>query len=312
MTQPSLVTSGERLCAQAMRWLWEARRHFVLPPSVSSVDLVDVQTFKTLSELALAGWVVRREGAAGSDTRKGACDLLDFVWEQFHRGDLLHRMLLRNPAATHPIEVYSTLYAAGYRHEGLHQLIRHLLTLRSYRALDLVPNRKLGVAAAIRRLGLTPWADDAELLAGTWLGGLPEPWMIDTYNAYSVTHTVFHLTDHGAAPDRIPTELGDYLRRWLPVWLDVYAEAGFWDLLGELLIVHGYLDDPDEDPAPWQRFVQAQHDDGMMPNGINQPTPDPVARALTHYHPTVVAAIAGTLAVSRGLAAVSPDGNGTR
>jgi hypothetical protein len=300
----STVAAGERLCSKAMAWLWHHRERFALPPTPSA-DLVDVQAFKTLGEIAMAGWIVRREGAAGSQAREHACALLDFAWRQFDGGDLLYRMLVRNPAAPHSFEVYSMLHAAGYRHDALHAFIGHLLTLRGYRALDLVPNRQVGVAAAVRRLGFTPWAREADLAGATWLGGRPEPWLLDTYNAYAVTHTVFHLTDHGAHRDRVPDQLRDYLLRWLPVWLDVYAETGFWDLLGELLIVHSQVGAPDTDPGPWERFTQAQHDDGMMPNGVNRPTDDPDVRVRAHYHATVVAAVAGTLAASRGLSAVA-------
>jgi hypothetical protein len=302
-----VVASAERLCARAISWLAGARARLVLSAGIPA-ELVDATIFKALSELALAGWVVRREGAAGARTSRQAQQALDHVWEQFGEGDVLYRMQRRNPAATHVIETYSILHAAGYEHTALDKLAAHLVTLRSYAVPELVPNRRLALAAAIHRLGFTSYPGVTEypavtdLVADTWLGGTPEPWLLDTYNGYALTHTAFHLTDHGGRTDGLPRHLRGYLERWLPVWLDVYAESGFWDLLGELLIVRTYLGGLGADAGAWERFVAAQHDDGMVPNGINRPTADPQERVMTHYHPTVVAAIAGTLVASYALA----------
>jgi hypothetical protein len=302
------TSAAERLCDRAVHWLYDVREHFALPRDIPA-DLVDVHVFKALSELGLACWIVRREGAAGSGASQAAAALLDFVWSELGDGELLYRMQLRNPAATHPIEAYSIMYAAGYRHAGLHAFAGHLAGLRSYQVPEHVPNRRLGLAAAIRRLGLTPRAELGGLAGETWLGGTPEPWMLDTFSAYALTHTVFHLTDHGADRGGLPPDLREYLHRWLPVWLDVYAESGFWDLLGELLIVHSCAAAPVHDLAPWHRFVQAQLESGMTPNGINRPTADPAEAARQGYHSTVVATITGTLVASRGLgAALTPAG----
>ncbi|MDQ3578297.1 MAG: hypothetical protein M3443_12020 [Actinomycetota bacterium] len=301
----AVVASAERVSSKAIEWLHANRERFALPRGVPA-ELIDIGVFKSLGELTLAGWIAHREAAAGARTNQIAGELLDYVWDEFGEGDVLYRMQVRNPSATHAIETYSMLHAAGYRSPALCELAGHLSTLRSYEVLDLTPNRQLAVSAALRRIGLTPWAELTDLVGRTWLGGMPEPWMLDTYNGYSLTHTVFHLTEHGERPDALPVPLRDYLSDWLPVWMDVYAESGFWDLMGELIIVGTNIAGMDVEPGPWERFAQAQDDDGMTPNGINRPTKNAVNRVETHYHPTVVAAIAGALVAARGLDAARP------
>lgn len=296
----STVPVAERMTARGIAWLNQTRNHVVLPVDVPA-DLVDSKVFKALSELALAGRIVSREGLAGTEASSGARELLDFVWAQLGEGDVLYRLQARNASPTYAIEGYSLLAAAGYRHAALDVLCAHLATLRGYVVPEVVPNRQLAIMAAARRLGLPPHRDPAELTAWTWLGGKPEPWMLDTFNGYSVTHTVFHLTDHGANPEGLPEDLQEYLRRWLPVWIEVYTESGFWDLLGELLIIDMCLTEPTWNTESWARYAEAQHADGMMPNGLNRPTDDPEQTFKAHYHSTVVAVIAGALAVSRGL-----------
>lgn len=90
-----------------------------------------------------------------------------------------------------------------------------------------------------------------------------------------------------------------YLHAWLPAWLEVYLEAGQWDLVGELLIVDLCLTEPEYHPNAWDQLARAQQPDGLLPAGPERVPQDTAKAFRNHYHPTVVAAIVGTLAVSR-------------
>ena len=121
-----------------------------------------------------------------------------------------------------------------------------------------------------------------------------------------MTHTVFHLTDWGAHPHGLPDHIQDYLQSWLPAWLEVYLEAGQWDLVAELLIVDLCLTDPEFYPHAWDRVAGAQHADGLLPYGPMR-VPHKLAKAFrNHYHLTLAATIAGTLAVSRRITQAAP------
>ncbi|MCG5213230.1 DUF6895 family protein [Streptosporangium soli] len=294
---------GER----ALAWLECMRGSFALTAETPD-DHVEGQALKSLAELALAAGMVRREAIAGPQCADTAGRLLDFGWRQVGRGDLLYRLQARTPAATYPMEIYAPFAAAGYRHERMDRLAAHLLGLRASRVIEHVPNRRLAVVAAAATIGVTVPDDVAAMIGQTWLGGTPEPWMLDAGNAYGVTHTVFHLTDWGGRPEGLPQRLQDYLHQWLPVWAEVFCETRLWDLLLEMLIVGTCLQRPLFFPAVWERVAAAQRADGMMPNGLTTPPADPHAAWRNHHHPTIVAVVAGTLTLSRAISHATTAG----
>jgi hypothetical protein len=59
------------------------------------------------------------------------------------------------------------------------------------------------------------------------------------------------------------------------------------------------LAEPGNHPQAWEALARAQQSDGLLPAGPERVSTDVVKAFRDHYHPTVVAAIAGTLAVSR-------------
>ncbi|MEV8529919.1 DDE-type integrase/transposase/recombinase [Streptomyces sp. NPDC052000] len=119
------------------------------------------------------------------------------------------------------------------RHQALEKLLTHLVGTRAARVPEHLPNRHLAVVAAVRRIGQPDQSDPAAMIERTWLGGRPEPWMLDAANAYGVTHTVFHLTNWAADPDGLPEHLQEYLHRWLPAWV---VCAGVLDLDGDEVV----------------------------------------------------------------------------
>lgn len=294
---------AHQLAVRGLSWLHAAQEHFALPPDVSSDRLHPNEDMKPLGELALAGCIVVREGSTGSHEVQIARSLLEFAWQQLRGGEVIYELQRDQPIDAYPMETYAWFFRSGYRHERLDELLAHLSTLRAARVPEIVPNRVLAVVNAERQVGLPLREDLSELTARTWLGGTPEPWAIDFFTLYAVTHTVFHLTDWGAHPEELPDYLQTYLRAWLPVWVEVYLEAGHWDLLGELLIVDLCLTEPGYHPDAWAALARAQQPDGLLPAGPGR-VPQEIAKAFrNHYHPTVIATISGTLALSHRLAA---------
>ncbi|MFE2499547.1 DUF6895 family protein [Streptomyces scopuliridis] len=303
-----VTEAAHRIASQALTWLHTHREHGALPPDTTA-ELADPDSvYKPLGETALAASLVLREGVAGSAELRLARELLDFSWKQLGGGAMLHERLLRYPMMTDPLETYAHFARCDYRHEALDRLLAHTTSLRSARAAEMLPNRRLAVANAARIGGFdqgglaTDWA---ALSRATWLGACPEPWLIDWMTAYYMTHTVFHLTDWGRLPSGLPGDVAQYVTRWLPAWIDIWAEIGEWDLVAELLIVGNCLPEPRRDPAQWERLAGIQHEDGLMPRDSHPVGDDPAERFAAHHHTTVVAAVAGTLAVSRALGARS-------
>lgn len=296
----AIVGPARLVCSRALGWLGRARSGFAVPEGVPTAQ-IDAQAVKAVAELGLAMSLVVREAIAGAEDAQAARQLADFAWGQLEGGALLYRWQLHDPASSVPMEAYAPFVRAGYRHQPLEALCAHLVGLRAARVRELLPNRQLAVVAATRQLGLPDPVDPLVLVERTWLGGRPEPWMLDPAAAYALTHTVFHLTDWGGDPGGLPAPLQEYLHLWLPVWVEVFTETKAWDLLAELLIVDACLTEPQTYPQAWERLAQTQYPEGMLPNGITRPPRDPEKTFRNHHHPTLVAVIAGTLAASRSV-----------
>jgi hypothetical protein len=285
------------MTSRALGWL-HANRELGAFPADTTADIGDPDgVYKPLGEAALAASLVLREGVAGAAESRTARQLLDFSWKQMRDGDLLYDRQLRHSLLSDPLETYAHYSRGGHRHADLEELLVHAAAVGSM--MEQMPNRRLAIANARRIVGIDGDDDWAGMARQTWLGMTPPAWAIDWFTAYSLTHTVFHLTDWAAQPDGLPDDLVDYLTMWLPVWVDIWTEVQQWDLVGELLIVGVCLPEPRYEQAEWQRLAAVQHPDGLMPRD-GEPVPDDLDRRFAgHQHTTVVAAVAGTLALSR-------------
>ncbi|MFC1405616.1 MULTISPECIES: DUF6895 family protein [Streptacidiphilus] len=296
----AVLSTAQRIGTQALSWLHDSAHFGALP--ATTVDFADPDNaYKPLGETALATSLVLREGVGRPAELQRSRELLDQAWAQLRHGDFLFERQLRHPMVTDPVETYAHFVRGGHRHAGLDRIAEHLSALASTRAVEMMPNRRLGVANAHRVIGSGRPRNWAELAADTWLGASPEPWMIDWMTGYNMTHTVFHLTDWAADPDGLPQPLAAYLQTWLPVWADVWQEVAQWDLLGELLIVDACLPEPVCDPRIWERLSQVQHPSGLLPRDAEPVTDDPRQAFKDHEHTAVVAVIASTLTLSRAL-----------
>ncbi|MFJ3671183.1 DUF6895 family protein [Streptomyces sp. NPDC090106] len=289
---------GER----ALDWLDAQRDHFRLTDHDRATNLALGERLKPIGELGINMRVLFREGLAGSRQRERGGALLDFAWRELLDGGALLADIQRSePLSPVPMEVYAPFYECGYRNLALEEALAVPRRLRSWAALEVLPNRQMALRAAERRIGLTEGGDVRENLARTWLGQLPEPWTLQMDTAYNLTHTVFHLSNWGEAPSRIPSHVSDYLTQWLPAWIDEWAQREHWDLLGELLVVDACLPTPALDADIWERFAAAQAPSGAMPIQYGMPEGDPGDVFDLVHHPTLVAAFASAMATSRAL-----------
>lgn len=290
---------------RALAWVDDHREEFRLTPD----DVIDnirlAERLKPIGELALNMRVLFREGVAGSRQRARAGRLLDFSWrELLDGGEVLARLQYDEPMSPVPLEIYATFHELGHRHPGLEAAVRTSRRTRTWTALEMMPNRRLAVLNAERKVGLMPSSDFDEAVARTWLGQLPEPWTVQLHIGYDITHTVFHLTNWEEFPQRIPPEIADYLERYLPAWMDDWADLEHWDLLGELLVVDACLPRPSLDAVLWERYAAAQSDSGAMPTQGELPSGDPDRVFDLVHHPTLVAAFASAMATSRAMSAL--------
>lgn len=294
-----------RVGAGALDWLDAHREHFRVRADGVPADVVK-ERFKPVGELALVSGVLLREGVAGARQAAQVTSLLDFAWQDvLDGGELLYWLQRDEPLSPIPMEIYVPFRELGRRHPGIEDHLRLVSRTTSWRALEVVPNRRLGLARFTARAELPCYAEVADATGRTWLGQTPEPWTVDYHLAYAITHAVFHLTDWGRHPDTLPPDVADYLTLWLPAWLEEWTANRHWDLLGELLVVDACLPEPALDEETWRRYADAQSPEGAMPVHGAMPTgaTDDVFDLV--HHPTIVAAFAAAMATSRALTALS-------
>lgn len=305
-TAPALLALCHEVSDRALSWLDGAAPQFAEALDTladEGPDQLDVDdTLKPVAELAMMAYLVEREGVTGQAGGRIAPRLLQLAWEQVWHGQLLHARQLRFPQATESLECYVWFARAGLHNPELESLLASLARLRASGACpEFQPTRELAVLRAVEHLGLPGHTSIEHVVEHTWLGRTPPPWMADGISLYAVTHAVYHLTDWGARPAALPPHLATYLRAWLPAWLEVYCEAEHWDLVAELLLTDACLPEPDRPAAIWKRLAAAQHSDGLLPYGPVPVPEDAAAAWRDHYHPTIAAALAGTMTLSRGL-----------
>ncbi|MGI5348652.1 DUF6895 family protein [Streptomyces sp. CA-250714] len=298
---PALLHSvGDR----ALAWLDSHRDYFRLTETDMARGDALLERLKPIGELAINMRMLFREGVVGSRQRARAGSLLDFAWrELLDGGNVLASHQHNEPFSPVALEMYAIFHELDYRHPGLETALAAPRRTVTWQALEMQPCRRLGVLNAERRMGLTPSGDFAEATAATWLGRRPEPWTVHLHIAYDITHTVFHLTNWGEDPSRIPAPLADYLQLYLPAWAMDWAELEHWDLLGELLIVDACLPHPTLDGQLWEQYAAAQSATGAMPLCGRMPEGDPSDVFDIVHHPTLVAAFASAMATSRSLSA---------
>ncbi|NLU67830.1 hypothetical protein [Streptomyces sp. HNM0574] len=302
MTSPQLPhTVG----AKALDWLSANRSRFRGREGDATGRELGEQ-LKPVGEFAVVGKVLFREGVAGSRQSEVVRELLDYLWrEPLEGGGLLAHMQRREPLSPIPLELYVPFRELGYRHRDVEDCANSARRLASWRAMEMGPTRRLGLARVEERAGMEASLPVPEATARTWLGQTPEPWSAEYYVSYDVTHTVFHLTDWGERPEGLPARIADYLALWLPVWIDDWAGMEHWDLLGELLVVDACLPRPVLDPDIWQRYADAQRADGAMPVQHSLPDAGPDETFDIAFHPTLVAAFASVMATSRAMTALT-------
>lgn len=285
-------------------WIDSKRKMFAMP--AEPCDPLRIRQLKPLSELALAAEIGLASGLA---LKPSAHDVAGFCWADLEEGELLLDLLGRYPDLFAAIGTYATLARFGFRHRALEEQARRMVRRRGIRALEFPPWRELDVAVSLLALGLS-WPRRLDTIyRRTWLAAEPEPWMICESSAYSLTHTVFYMTEFGREPAGLPRVTRNYLEQWVPAWCDLYATIGNFDLLAEMIMVARCIELPEHE---YQFAITSLHSaircDGSVPGPVEPPPADrltgrqyELACFWADYHTTLVSFLAGAM-VARPMA----------
>ncbi|WP_185030311.1 DUF6895 family protein [Streptomyces candidus] len=294
-----LVRDVESIGAAAVAWLSAHRSEFALDDEALDEHGSVNRTWKPLGELAQVCVSVRRYTEPTDPLHRTAGELLDFTWQQTGHGALFLELQRLEPFATYPLEIYAAFASAGLRHAGYERALAATARTRSWQMTEQQPNRRLGILNSERRSGIPQHDETERALRRTWLGALPEPWTFERDAGYTLTHVIFHLSDWGLAPQGVPQDVVEYLRQWLPPWLDTCLEHERWDLGCELLAVAGILPGPPDGVLlreSWAEINRAQDASGALPEVGTGREGHPLADDFfACYHSTLMAAYAAVL-----------------
>jgi hypothetical protein len=229
----------ERRFGASLRWLNSEIHGFSLPdtakPSGASV--------KALSELAITyAWLVQCRNRASPLANCAALETSLELWRRFIIGECQKRPYAeaarRYPAQAFNLLVsYLALRSSGYRstyHEETLRLVRRW----GYPAVtETVPYRVLNNQYFLWKSGLTRREPSWQTLyKRTILARAHCIAYLDRDDAYSITHTLFYLTDFGNRPLPLPDSEQTRINEIIEALLVHYWRTSYWDLVGELLI----------------------------------------------------------------------------
>ena len=203
-----------------------------------------------------------------------------------------------------------TLLATALQRGGLarnddHRQLQYVVDHGNVATTERLPHRTLDLRHVLDGAGLRHRLPSyARLYRDTMLAKGINPISASSFDAYSVTHTLFYLTDWGAEPaTAIPASHRPRARWLVEQMLGMTIRRGDWDLAGEFLLsCHclGITDSPLY-AVGWQALDGAQWPDGAMPGPGYNPAKaaEQDEPSLATYlfdeccHTTLVAAFAG-------------------
>jgi hypothetical protein len=275
MTAMTAMTAIDVIETRAIAWLLAHRDGFATPRTGAAGGWI-----KANGELAMAAELHR--------PRPWADELIAAAWRALDGGQRLAAVSARAPAF---VTIYPPFSRCGLRAPALEQLLADREWLSQIPRVPL----QLPIELTRRAIGLPPGWDVDELVRATSpLGARPVPGSLAPAGVYALTHTVFLVTEVGAAPERLAIANHEYLHDTLTAWLDVHHHRGDVELVAELAMVAACVGHPIP-AATWELLTAAQQRDGSVVAklGAEGTTFDAV------YHSTLTAVMATALAKRR-------------
>lgn len=211
--------------AKTLNWLRSNRREFALDHAEGGVDTILL--LKPFSEFVLTLRVLTLLGYEVSEH-------IEWAWQELNQGNDLIDILVARPDLADLVALYANFHEFGYRNARLMGLLAHTKSLDSTKSLEMSAWSRISLEYNFERLQLGKVGE--EVMNRSWLGRLPEPWVISDAIAYAVTHEVFYLTDFGTKTNSLGKAALMYLKLWLPVWTRCFMEERNCDIVGELLM----------------------------------------------------------------------------
>ncbi|PGU19074.1 DUF6895 family protein [Bacillus thuringiensis] len=163
-------------------------------------------------------------------------------WEKFLRfhieNPVFAQMARKRPVTSFPfLFPYLNLRSSGYRHDYYEDTLRIIERWGYFDSIEVVPYRAFDLVYTYWKSGWIDKEPDWEkLYMQTVLARCRNSFCIDIDSAYSITHTIFYLTDMGDRAAPISKIHLDRSVNLVESLLLHFWRIGHWDLVGELLI----------------------------------------------------------------------------
>ena len=294
------ILRPEKLVAgRALEWLDAHLSHF--NPFNRGLDLDETHQ-TAIAELALLSYLIRRRQPNSTPCVDRFLDVIEFLYRtpQFHE-NIYH---IKQAFPAHLI-IRLALADRNIGDVVPDRVIRWMLERGNALSSERNPYRMLELRYLLELGG---WShnlpSEASLFRRTTLGRCAEILSLMDRDVYSITHTIFYLTDFGRKPCVLFR--GQRLRgiiTLLETLLGMAIHAQHWDLVSELILSCRCLEM--EDGAwirlGWQALLQVQDASGAIRGFNREQTPRVHGAArdgeyfLSSYHRTLTAVLAGML-----------------
>lgn len=293
---------GKQFVQRSLDWLYANLDQFHPDESAGNWKV------KACIELAIASFHIKQCPDFSNDRR--ISEFLEFLLEVYSE-PIFHEHLFRSDD---PLISYGhiafVLHATGMlvdRHEML--AIERMIAWTNVQTSERLPYRMLELRY-LMELGGFKYKSRSELTLyrNTMLARGTNLVYVSNEDTYNITHTVFFLSCFGSRSISILS--GSQRQKALNLiehLLALYICKSNWDLVGELLLTHSYLEGEVTEISEygWALFVKAQWETGALPgphyanSGSSHPNSQDDREYIfkSCYHTTLVAALASTTGI---------------
>lgn len=287
-----------RVATKSLQWIHSQIRYF---DPFSDCELSDDLRHKALAELALLCLIFRRHPELGSLRETNA--IVSFI-AQLSTTPFFEASLCRWNDAIIPVLILTVMLDAYgvARTIATREMICRVIHGSNIGIIERIPYRQLELRHILDAGGfehnLPSYRD---LWSRTLLANSPNLMFLSDSDVYSLTHTVFYLTDFGARKiEFLLTSEAERVHNTISCLLGVYLRQQNWDIAAELLLAEKCIGRTSRySVVAWKRLMAAQLPDGrfegpQLDASANRSS-DPKQVFEDSYHTTLVCALTGAV-----------------
>jgi hypothetical protein len=195
---------------------------------------------KMLAELAFV--FTAYQSCTGSPNRTVVEAMRRTLFDRVVARPDLWSFLLQNLSTLPGFSLYASMLECGFIDDELHRKLGNACKQSNIVSGEYAPALFMDIAHSIIRCGF-PWTGPSipALYERSLLASLPDLLCLKDPDYYTITHTIFFVTDFGRQPDRLPRHVQAFFASNLETMAFFFSARENWDLLGEILLCQIYL-----------------------------------------------------------------------